>query len=196
MPHPVRVLPLLLVLVLAVVVGPATGRAAAAADPGGVWPLSPRPTVVRGFEPPSSPYAAGHRGLDLLGSAGQPVLAALPGRVTFAGQLAGRGVVVVDHGTTRTTYEPVTASVTAGDVVEAGGRIGLLTAALSHCRPRICLHLGWVEDRDDAYLDPRGLFGAAPVRLLPLEGRRAVAVAARVIALVSSAGMGLLVGPA
>ena len=75
----------------------------------GVWPLDPRPAVARGFEPPASRWGAGHRGVDLAGRPGQPVRAALPGRVTFAGTLAGRGVVVVDHGSTRTTYEPVAA---------------------------------------------------------------------------------------
>jgi hypothetical protein len=29
--------------------------------------------------------------------------------VTFAGLVAGKGVVVIKHGTLRTTYEPVTA---------------------------------------------------------------------------------------
>ena len=169
-PHAIRVLARLLVAVSVVLLGVVAGPPAAGSDPGGVWPLAPTPTVVRGFEPPSSAYGAGHRGLDLLGRVGQPVSAVLAGRVVFAGQLAGRGVVVVDHGTTRTTYEPVTPSVHVGDAVVAGGRLGTLTAALSHCLPRSCLHLGWIRNADDTYLDPMGLFGASPVRLLPLAG--------------------------
>ena len=39
------------------------------------------------------------------------LVAALPGRVSFAGRVAGKPVVVVDHGATRTTYEPVLALV-------------------------------------------------------------------------------------
>jgi murein DD-endopeptidase MepM/ murein hydrolase activator NlpD len=137
-----------------------------AADPVGVWPLQPEPAVVRGFDPPDSPYGAGHRGVDLLGSVGQPVLAALPGAVTFAGPLAGRGVVVVDHGATRTTYEPVAATVAVGTPVAAGTPIGTLELAGSHCFPRACLHWGWIEG--ETYLEPLRLVGAGPVRLLPL----------------------------
>jgi murein DD-endopeptidase MepM/ murein hydrolase activator NlpD len=135
-------------------------------DPVGVWPLQPQPEVVRGFDPPASPYGAGHRGVDLAGTVGQPVLAALPGTITFAGSLAGRGVVVVDHGATRTTYEPVAATVTVGTGVAAGAQIGTLELAGSHCFPRACLHWGWIEG--ETYLDPLRLVGAGPVRLLPL----------------------------
>ena len=138
----------------------------AAADPVGVWPLQPEPVVVHGFDPPDSPYGAGHRGVDLLGTVGQPVLAPLPGAVTFAGSLAGRGVVVVDHGATRTTYEPVAATVAVGTSVAAGAQVGSLELAGSHCFPRACLHWGWIEG--ETYLDPLRLVGAGPVRLLPL----------------------------
>jgi murein DD-endopeptidase MepM/ murein hydrolase activator NlpD len=137
-----------------------------ATDPVGTWPLQPEPEVVQGFDPPESPYGAGHRGVDLLGSLGQPVLAALPGTVTFAGALAGRGVVVVDHGATRTTYEPVAATATVGTPVAAGAQIGILQLPGSHCFPRACLHWGWIEG--ETYLDPLRLVGAGPVRLLPL----------------------------
>jgi hypothetical protein len=132
----------------------------------GVWPLRPRPEVVEGFDPPLDPWGSGHRGVDLLGSAGQPVLAALPGTVTFAGTLAGRGVMVVAHGDTRTTYEPVSADVSVGESVAAGGRIGRLDLFGSHCFPLACLHLGWL--RGETYLDPLDLVGGGPVRLLPM----------------------------
>lgn len=185
MPHVARVLARLLVVVLAALLGPLAGRSVAGSDPGGVWPLSPKPPVVQGFDPPTSPYGAGHRGLDLLGHVTQPVYAALAGRVVFAGQLAGRGVVVVDHGPTRTTYEPVAATVHVGDLVAAGGQIGLLTAALSHCFPSACLHLGWIRNADGVYLDPMGLFGVSPVRLLPLDGSvpAPIAEVVRIVAL-------------
>jgi murein DD-endopeptidase MepM/ murein hydrolase activator NlpD len=92
----------------------------------------------------------------------------LSGKVTYAAPLAGGGVVVVDHGPTRTTYEPVAASVSVGDRVAAGGRIGTLQLSGSHCFPRACLHWGWIRNADDVYLDPLRLVGAGPVRLLPL----------------------------
>ncbi|WP_232677818.1 M23 family metallopeptidase [Nocardioides sp. R-C-SC26] len=134
--------------------------------PVGVWPLEPEPRVVEHFDPPSDPYASGHRGVDLLATPGASVRAAMAGTVTFAAQLAGRGVVVVDHGDTRTTYEPVSASVSRGDVVAAGDRIGALALPGSHCFPRACLHWGWRAG--ELYLDPLELVGAGPIRLLPL----------------------------
>jgi murein DD-endopeptidase MepM/ murein hydrolase activator NlpD len=157
---------ILLLTLLAALLAPCPAGAAPP-DPVGVWPLVPEPEVVRGFDPPDDPWGAGHRGVDLLGSPGQPVRSALPGTVTWAGVLAGRGVVVVDHGPTRTTYEPVDATVSVGDRVAAGDRIGRLGPVGSHCLPRSCLHWGWIQGAD-TYLDPLRLVGLGPVRLLPL----------------------------
>ncbi|WP_348693313.1 M23 family metallopeptidase [uncultured Nocardioides sp.] len=136
-----------------------------AAEPVGVWPLRPQPAVVRGFDPPTDPWGAGHRGVDLAARPGQVVRVALPGTVTYAADLAGRGVVVVSHGATRTTYEPVEATVRAGEPVSGGEPIGTLQAGPSHCPPRSCLHWGWLEGT--TYLDPLSLVGQGPVRLLP-----------------------------
>ncbi len=137
----------------------------------GVWPLQPQPDVVRGFHPPALEWGAGHRGVDLLGTPGQPVRTALAGSVSFAGTIAGRGVVVVDHGGTRTTYEPVDSSVSRGDVLVAGQVLGTLAWAGTHCAPRACLHWGLIEGAA-TYRDPLTLIGCAPgpVRLLPLGG--------------------------
>jgi murein DD-endopeptidase MepM/ murein hydrolase activator NlpD len=142
------------------------GPASADVDPVGVWPLRPEPAVVRGFDPPALPYGAGHRGVDLRGETGQPVHASLAGTVTYAGLLAGRGVVVVAHGATRTTYEPVTAAVAVGQPVARGAVLGTLELGGSHCFPRACLHWGWIAG--ETYLDPLRLVGLGPVRLLPL----------------------------
>jgi murein DD-endopeptidase MepM/ murein hydrolase activator NlpD len=161
----------LLVAAVALGLAPRTGP-----EPVGVWPLQPPPAVVRPFDPPATPYGAGHRGVDLLGSPGQPVLSALAGTVTWAGSLAGRGVVVVGHGATRTTYEPVTPGVAVGASVAAGDPLGALTLSGSHCFPRACLHWGWI--RGETYLDPLLLVGAGPVRLLPLWRGEPVSTAA------------------
>ena len=75
----------------------------------GRWPASP--AVLRGFDPPRTRYGPGHRGVDLAARAGEPVLASVAGTVAFAGSVAGRGVVSIDHGSLRTTYEPVEAQV-------------------------------------------------------------------------------------
>ena len=157
-------------VLLALLLGAATPAAALDPEPRGRWPLVPEPDVVRPFEPPPSPYAAGHRGVDLAGAPGQAVLAALPGTVGFAGSIGGKPVVTVVHGGRRTTYEPVVASVAAGDVVAAGAVLGRLTVTDSHCFPAACLHWGLIEGRgdDQVYLDPLTLVGGGPVRLLPL----------------------------
>lgn len=181
--HPERVrlarLLVALVALLAPALGatsvlPAAGAAPSAgtADPGpvGVWPLAPAPTVVHGFDPPDCIWCAGHRGVDLAGVVLEPVRAVLPGTVTYAGALAGRGVVVVDHGAFRTTYEPVAPVVRRGENVAGGTLLGRLESVGSHCFPAACLHLGLVRDADDAYLDPLAILPAVlqPVRLLPL----------------------------
>jgi murein DD-endopeptidase MepM/ murein hydrolase activator NlpD len=165
--RPVR--PALLVavaLLLALVAPPPARGVDSVPDPErAVWPLHPEPEVVSGFDPPTSRWGPGHRGVDLRAAVGQPVRAAAAGTVTFAGRLAGRGVVVVTHGRTRTTYEPVTASVRVGEAVAAGARIGRLELPGSHCLPAACLHWGLLEG--ERYLDPLTLVGGGPVRLLP-----------------------------
>jgi murein DD-endopeptidase MepM/ murein hydrolase activator NlpD len=161
-----RLAPLLVLLALCFWPPRAVAADPVGPDPVGVWPLDPEPAVEHGFDPPDDPWGAGHRGVDLLGAVGQPVRAALPGRVLWVGVLAGRGVVVVDHGGTRTTYEPVDAVVDLGVTVGAGQRIGTLELAGSHCLPHACLHWGWLAG--ETYLDPLRLVGAGPVRLLPL----------------------------
>jgi murein DD-endopeptidase MepM/ murein hydrolase activator NlpD len=165
----------LLVLMLAtlllsptLLLGPAAADTTPTPSRDGVWPLAPRPQVVRGFQPPLTRWGAGHRGVDLLGHAGQQVHTSLGGTVSFAAPLAGRGVVVVDHGGLRTTYEPVSASVSVGQVLARGAVIGTLQRSSSHCFPRACLHWGLL--RGDAYLNPLTLVGAGPIRLLPLMG--------------------------
>lgn len=165
-PSPSRLLAATLVALVSLLMPPLAAAADAAVEPLGEWPLLPRPEVVADFDPPEDAWGAGHRGVDLLGSPGQSVRAALAGTVAFAGRLAGRGVVVVEHGDTRTTYEPVVATGAVGDRVDAGDVIGRLEIVGSHCFPRSCLHWGWL--RGEVYLDPLLLVGAGPVRLLPL----------------------------
>jgi murein DD-endopeptidase MepM/ murein hydrolase activator NlpD len=168
-----RVLPVVLLGALvpaALVLGGHLHASAVPVTTDAVWPLEPEPDVVRGFEPPPHPWAAGHRGVDLAGAPGQSVLAALPGTVGFAGSIGGKPVVTVRHGGRRTTYEPVVASVGVGDVVAAGDVLGRLTVSDSHCFPAACLHWGLIEGTGEReqYRDPLSLVGGGPVRLLPL----------------------------
>jgi murein DD-endopeptidase MepM/ murein hydrolase activator NlpD len=132
------------------------------------WPLDGAPAVARRFDPPPEPWLAGHRGVDLAAAPGASVRAAGAGVVAFAGMVAGRGVVSVDHPNgLRTTYEPVDVSVTAGAVVERGSELGVLVSGHPGCSAAACLH--WGLRRGHVYLDPLMLLGFVRVRLLPLE---------------------------
>lgn len=166
----------LLLLVLAAL--PAVDAAAAAPPatatdaPVFVLPVPAPPVIMTPFAPPANRYGAGHRGVDLAAAPGEVVVAAGPGVVVFAGPLAGRGVVSIEHtGGLRTTYEPVTASVAAGARVSAGEPIGALEApGHAGCAPGSCLHWG-ARLPDRVYLDPMALLRPWQVRLLPWAGR-------------------------
>lgn len=116
----------------AVAPAPASGRYRPAA--GFSWPLAGSPPVLRPFTPPRTPYGPGHRGVDLGGRIDEPVLAAADGLVVFAGALAGRGVVSIEHeGLLRSTYEPLRPSVSVGAMVRRGEQIGLLDPGHPDC---------------------------------------------------------------
>jgi murein DD-endopeptidase MepM/ murein hydrolase activator NlpD len=127
-------------------------------------PVSPV-VVVRQFDPPDQRWLPGHRGVDLRTTPGAQVRAAGDGRVAFAGTLAGRGVISIDHGELRTTYEPVEAQVLVGEKVRAGESIGTVGAGSGHCGSGSCLHLGLRRGRQ--YLDPMLLLGRTSARLRP-----------------------------
>ena len=130
------------------------------------WPLKPA-RLSAGFDRPAQNWLPGHRGVDLVGQAGDQVLAAGNGVVTFAGLVAGKGVVVIKHGSLRTTYEPVSASVAVGSKVRVGQVIGTLVPGKSHCASKTnvsCLHWGLI--RGEKYLNPLSLVQKR-VRLLP-----------------------------
>ncbi|HEU0190075.1 MAG TPA: M23 family metallopeptidase [Mycobacterium sp.] len=137
------------------------------------WPLRPRPAVLRMFDAPAPNWLRGHRGVDLAGADGQPVLAAGAGTVVFAGLLAGRPVVSISHpGGLHTSYEPVRGSVRAGQSVTAGTVIGELVAGHTGCGAAACLHWGamWGPASRADYVDPLGLLASTPIRLKPLSG--------------------------
>jgi murein DD-endopeptidase MepM/ murein hydrolase activator NlpD len=125
--------------------------------------------VVRAFEAPPAPYAAGHRGVDLATAPSEVVRAAGLGRVRFAGPVAGRGVVVIEHSDgVLTEYEPVTATVSAGEPVSRGEPIGHVQSRHGACGTGRCVH--WGARRHGVYFDPMTLLlGLGPVRLLPWD---------------------------
>lgn len=117
------------------------------------------------FDAPATRYAAGHRGVDLIASPGQAVTASAAGTVYFAGLVADRPTLSVDHGGgVRTTYTPAVAAVSIGQAVGQGeviGSVGVDTHCSSHC-----LHWGMTDGTD--YFDPMAHLLIKPIRLLPL----------------------------
>ena len=154
----------------------AAGATAAAAADATVlqWPLGPGTrSVTTAFDAPAPDWQRGHRGVDLAGSPGQPVYAAGPGTVVFAGLLAGRPVVSLAHpGGLRTSYEPVEAVVRPGQLVDTGTPLGRLAAGHPGCPAPACLHWGamWGPAARADYVDPLGLLAGTRVRLKPLGG--------------------------
>ncbi|WP_243792863.1 M23 family metallopeptidase [Saccharopolyspora gloriosae] len=175
----VRPRPLRWLLPALLVVPPAAFQPAAATAPtapdSGVPPAPtgfhrplPDSSVSRPFEPPTSTYGPGHRGVDLAGAPGATVSAAGSGIVRYAGPLAGRSLVSIEHADgLRTTYEPVRPTVAVGQEVDAGQPIGLLEPGHPGCAAPGCLH--WGARRDATYLDPLTLLGGIEVRLLPWD---------------------------
>ncbi|MDD7941131.1 M23 family metallopeptidase [Actinomycetospora lutea] len=133
-------------------------------------------TVTRLFDPPPHYYGRGHRGADVAGRPGLAVMAAGDGVVVFAGRVAGRGVVSVEHAAgLRTTYEPVAVAVTPGVHVRRGDTLGALEPGHRGCPVAACLHWGLRRPSADPaagaleYLDPLLLLGLGRVRLLPTD---------------------------
>jgi len=132
-----------------------------------IWPLVVVGSIT-GFAAPEGPYGAGHRGIDLPAPAGASVLAVADGTVAWAGQVAGKPVVVLRISERlRVTYEPVSTPLGPGDRVRAGEPVGELAETGGHCGGR-CLHLGLREET--RYRDPRPFLVTGHPVLKPVGG--------------------------
>ncbi len=141
--------------------------AAAASDLGGVIDhrrsvTYERPVdapVIDPFRQPLGPYGPGNRGLEYRTARADPVRAIGDGTVVFAGQVAGRLVVSIDHpdGLRSSVVGLALIVVVEGDQVAGGHTVGLAGSTL---------HLG--VRRAGVYLDPASLFTRhGPARLVP-----------------------------
>lgn len=104
------------------------------------WPTAAPHPIARPYLAPATPYAAGHRGIDIRAPAGAEVRAPADGVVHFAGVVVDRPVLSIAHGGgVLSSYEPVETALAPGDVVRRGDVIGTLAAG--HCDGG-CLHFG------------------------------------------------------
>ncbi len=108
--------------------------------------------VADPFRAPVGPFGPGNRGIEYATAPGTQVRAIGAGVVAFAGPVAGRGVVSVDHPSgLRSTYTGLAEiDVVAGVAVAQGTIVG---------RTATHLHLGLRDGR--RYLDPAAFFGGA-----------------------------------
>ncbi len=137
-----------------------------------IWPV--RGPVLRGFEPPETPFGAGHRGIDIGAPLGTPIRAAGSGTVAFAGWVAGSLFISIDHPDgVRTTYSWVSeVAVASGAPVERGDVIGRTGPGHPGVDPP---HLHFGARVGSTYLDPMLLLGRGSlvglVHLAPLDER-------------------------
>jgi Peptidase family M23 len=123
-----------------------------------VWPL--RGEVITPYRNGDDPYASGqHRGIDIAGDAGAPVVAATRGDVRFAGTAGSSGLTVsirTPDGRYDTSYLHLSSvAVREGDRIEAGEPVGTVGTTGSRSAVPPHLHFG-VRDAGSrhAYHDP------------------------------------------
>lgn len=122
-----------------------------------LWPVDGEHSIRLNYQAPVTEYSRGHRGIDLPVDIGQEVRAPAAGIVTYAGNLAGRGVLTLTVGDYLVSFEPITPLVSEGDVVLRGAVVGSVGSG-SHCDE--CLHVG--VRRKGLYLSPVKLLESLP----------------------------------
>lgn len=153
-------------MALLITLVPLSAAAPPAAAGNWSWPLSPRPAVLRVFDPPDRPWLSGHRGVDLRAAFdGAPVTAPAAGKVSFVGVVVDRPVITIDHGNgLRSSFEPVKSTLRTGSAVGEGSVLG--RALPGHCGGTPCVH--WGVRRGDEYLNPLAfVMDLRPSILLP-----------------------------
>ncbi|HEX5857938.1 MAG TPA: M23 family metallopeptidase [Microbacterium sp.] len=128
-----------------------------------VWPVDAPFRVSERFAAPAHDYAPGHRGIDLEPSGNTDVRAPADGVVAFSGDVAGRGIVTIDHGRGLvTTLEPVESELAEGAAVSQSDSVGALSVG-GHAVPGT-VHFG--VRLDGRYINPLLLLGGVPRAVL------------------------------
>lgn len=163
----------------------ASPGATAATSPGYLRPV--KGPIIRHFEPPPTPFAAGHRGIDMAVPVGTAVVASNEGLVTFAGPVATELFVTIQHTDgIRTTYSFLSAiTVTKGATVSRGEPIALSGPGHAGSMEP---HLHFGARIGETYIDPEPLL---------LDGlRRDVSQAIRLVPIPEASGAAALVARA
>jgi len=140
-------------------VSPGAGDLAAL---GWVWPAS-NFRLARVYVAPAHEYGPGHRGIDLALLGSSALVSPADGIVAFAGRVAGRGVLTIDHGGGLvTTLEPVDTALVPGAPVRGGEEVATLSLG-GHSAPGE-LHFG--VRLDGRYINPMLLLDGVPRAIL------------------------------
>lgn len=166
---------LLLVIALAMSMAGLSSAAAAATAPceretvsitleerGWIWPAT-QFRIESAYVAPAHEYGPGHRGIDLELSGTGGLRAPASGVVAFSGDVAGRGILTIDHGDGLvTTLEPIDSPLVPGDAVARGDAVGVL--AVGGHSAAGAVHFG--VRLHGEYINPLLLLGGVPRAIL------------------------------
>jgi murein DD-endopeptidase MepM/ murein hydrolase activator NlpD len=113
--------------------------------------------MIRPYDAPDDPFAAGHRGIDVAAPFGSPVRASAPGTVSFAGVVNANRTVTIDHGDgLRTSYSFLAEiKVARSQHVETGQIVGTVGDGHAANQPS---HVHLSARRDGTYFDPLRIY--------------------------------------
>ena len=139
------------------------------AHEGFLWPANGTVTGVYGSQrilngKPRAP----HYGIDIAAPRGTPVIAPADGEITLADDLYYTGgTLIIDHGLgiSSTMLHLDTLSVTVGDSVTAGERIGTVGSSGRSTGPHLDWRLNWYQKR----LDPQYALDLLPANASPTK---------------------------
>lgn len=153
-----------IVFTFVLLAAPNSASATAGTGGSGAWPWPLLGEVITPYKNVPDRYAAGqHRGLDIAAPVGRPVLAIVPGRVSFAGKLPDGGQTVTvrsaDGRWLVSDLHLATRDVQRGDSVRPGARLGSVGTSGRRSAEPAHLHLSVRRTSDRAYVDPLTLLG-------------------------------------
>lgn len=161
---------MVLIVALAEVGPPFTSPVSAEPRAETAWvTVVPAMEIIEAFDPPDEAWLKGHRGIDVLAVAGEPLRAPAAGVIRFRGSVAGTATISIETDSGYVvSFQPATSELKKGEKFTAGAEIGTVGDG-THCDSS-CVHIGvWLASSQKKYLDPAKLFGQEQSILLPLS---------------------------